>query len=667
MKTRILFICLDMDPMSKQGDKNTGAAHLYVKESLELLSKNNIETVAFTRWDSTSKPLKENIGHSVTLYRIKVGDIDYKPKEFLWGKGDYIYKKSCEILDDLDFSPTIIHAVYWYSGVVGEKFVERYKTPFIYTVISLGKVKHLALSKKLNIHDIDRENSEQRIMQKADGIISVSDQEKNNILQFYNGIDKTKIYNIGRGIDPSQFSNTNSRKNIDISEIPLYLFFAGRLISSKGLSFLFEVYDNILKDESIDTPALYIAGGTEGEIKNIKNILPKSKQLSGATKNKKIRWLGIIDRNDMPNYYRNALATCLPSIYDPAARVVLESMACGTPIIMTNTGYSNELVFNGVNGYIANYGDVEKWTIYIKALINDPAWREKLGKRAHDSIFPYYSLEEFGKRQLSVYEKVQGENSSRKFSSKKEEQEIRRILPEWDVPKIFSTYLPEDKIEPRIDSWIRENEINPEKIEEIPQNNISSSRVFRIQTSQYSNGLILKQPKDKMLYYRMFYPTNHSNEAYIRSANARWHAEITNSEDEFFLPTLASNEKYRFILRENFDYKEINWDKLSILSLFRNINALHRRKSLHYASLINDYQTRVASIKREDDWLNLYDEYLNKINANFRNGEIWFTPAQANIELVRINQLRNSIGLITNNSIFKKILSQSNQLLRIKY
>ena len=46
-------------------------------------------------------------------------------------------------------------------------------------------------------------------------------------------------------------------------------------------------------------------------------------------------------------------------------------MACETPVVMTPTGYADEVVETGLNGYVADYGDVGLWSTYIKALLRD--------------------------------------------------------------------------------------------------------------------------------------------------------------------------------------------------------------------------------------------------------------------------------------------------------
>lgn len=632
---KVLFLCFDMDPMNFQGDQHTGAAHLYVKETLNMLNEKNIETLAFTRWDSLNKPEEEYIGKSVRLVRIPIGDIRIEPKEILWGKDEEIFRKCLGIVEDLKFKPSIIHAVYWYSGAVGERFIKKYNVPFLYTVISLGKIKHAALNKKMTDHDYYREEAEQRIFMKADGIISVSIQERENIINNYLNIDPQKIYVIGRGVDPILFSNKrNENDNFFSLKQGKFLFFAGRIIQSKGLSFLFQVYDRLLNSPLIDVPSLLIAGGTKIEIDRMKKQITNTSGLYNATLSRKIRWLGIIPHDQIPIYYRNALATCLPSLYDPAARVILESMACGTPVIMTKTGYANEVVFHGVNGYIAEYGDIGKWITYISAFVNDPAWRDKLGKRARETVIPYFSLRMFGDRHWEIYQKLLNKQFQFKTFPQKNQQEIRNILPEWDVLDRSDESNNDMVSEKQVAEWLKRIKFSYTDLHEIPQRGISSSQIFHVASDK--KEFIIKRPRNKMLFYRVFYPTNHEKEMYFRSVEARWIAEIDNSGDPFFLPVIVSDERYRLILKKKIPFIPIKWDEMQINSLFSNIQQFHERQSEKHSTLIKNYRKLEDTDQITQSFLRSYDNHLNELNARKHGDLSWFTPARAYIELSRI-------------------------------
>ena len=213
--------------------------------------------------------------------------------------------------------------VFW---VIGQTIADDYSCPFIYTVVSLGKVKHLTKG-SLNAHDLAREKAEQELFEKAAVVVSVCQQEKANLLRLYSMVPPKRIVVIGRGINPTLFSpqrdlpdialqkqisqTYNDKKNI--------LLFAGRLIESKGYGFLFQVYSELLLDPTLPAPLLWLIGGTPTEIEDTIKKSLFSERLQQAHKQGLICWWGTFPHSAMPAFYRRACLTCVPSIDDPAA------------------------------------------------------------------------------------------------------------------------------------------------------------------------------------------------------------------------------------------------------------------------------------------------------------------------------------------------------------
>ncbi len=62
--------------------------------------------------------------------------------------------------------------------------------------------------------------------------------------------------------------------------------------------------------------------------------------------------------NDLAELYRGAIATLITSDREGFGMTAIESLACGTPVIMTDVGCAHEVVKNGENGIIVPVGDV---------------------------------------------------------------------------------------------------------------------------------------------------------------------------------------------------------------------------------------------------------------------------------------------------------------------
>lgn len=398
MKPKVLLLCLDMDPTDLLGDQHTGAGHLYVKETLSVLIEHSISTLLITRHNSILKPTFEVVG-SVEVRRIQIGNIDKKPKEYLWEKKEDSISLVCNLLDEIHFGPTLIHAIYWYSGAVAIALKERFPVAnLMYSIISLGKVKH-AWQKTLSEHDYAREISEKMIFEKSRIILAVSDQERENAIELY-GVEPQKIKVVARGVDMELFSP------LEQSMTPKPLLFVGRLVQSKGYEWLMQVYDCLLDNPSLDAPPLWLFGGDPQEIQKAKETSLISDSLKKASKEGRIMWWGKTPRNHLPFFYAMGGLTCITSHYEPGARVVLESMASGTPIIMTPTGYASELIRDGENGYVATMGDVAEWTSKITQYLLDEKTQQNMSLEARKSVLDFYSLTSFKVRQWLFYKEA---------------------------------------------------------------------------------------------------------------------------------------------------------------------------------------------------------------------------------------------------------------------
>jgi len=70
-------------------------------------------------------------------------------------------------------------------------------------------------------------------------------------------------------------------------------------------------------------------------------------------------FLGIGDSDRQHERYGQAWATCLPSVLDSFGMVLIESLACGTPLVVTTNGAPASIVDPGVTGSMCEPNDVE--------------------------------------------------------------------------------------------------------------------------------------------------------------------------------------------------------------------------------------------------------------------------------------------------------------------
>jgi len=140
-----------------------------------------------------------------------------------------------------------------------------------------------------------------------------------------------------------------------------------------------------------------------------------SSELSDYIKEKgikdKVITLNKIENKKMPYIYSSADVFVLPSKKEIFGMVVLEAMACGTPVISTPVPAAKDIIKDGTNGIIVPVSDSEKLAESILSVITNEETRELLGENARKSIEQKYDWDYICKQYIKVFNDVLDNNS----------------------------------------------------------------------------------------------------------------------------------------------------------------------------------------------------------------------------------------------------------------
>lgn len=95
-----------------------------------------------------------------------------------------------------------------------------------------------------------------------------------------------------------------------------------------------------------------------------------------------------------------------PSRAESFGLVVLESMACGTPVVSFRVGGLKDLVCHGESGYLAELEDVQDLRHWIGLLIENKKLRETMGAQARSIALQEYTLSGQAQRHKQLYEEL---------------------------------------------------------------------------------------------------------------------------------------------------------------------------------------------------------------------------------------------------------------------
>lgn len=162
-----------------------------------------------------------------------------------------------------------------------------------------------------------------------DHVISVSDDLKTKMINEYN-VNPDKITVIHNGVDKAKFAPIDkayARRKCDFIDGYKYILAISRLSSEKGLEYLLET----MKMLTTENAKLILVG--DGPLYGILNDYVIKNNLS-----EKVQFIRTVPHKDLHLWYNAADVFCLSSIWEGCPNVVIESLACGTPVVSSNVG-----------------------------------------------------------------------------------------------------------------------------------------------------------------------------------------------------------------------------------------------------------------------------------------------------------------------------------------
>jgi glycosyltransferase involved in cell wall biosynthesis len=204
------------------------------------------------------------------------------------------------------------------------------------------------------------------------------------------GVDINKF----KSIDISEY--TNFFESYGINKNAKVIFSMGRHIKLKGYNYLIKAFADIN-----DKDALLLLAGSGPETETLKKLAKKLKI------DDRIIFAGNIPNDKTPLFYNRSLLFVQPSIVDEHGNteglgvVILEAMACGTPVAASEVGGIVDIIKNGENGFFFGQKNVEKLTNILKQRINNTK-EDHLSIQAKSFVFNNYSWDILTKKNLSL-------------------------------------------------------------------------------------------------------------------------------------------------------------------------------------------------------------------------------------------------------------------------
>lgn len=239
---------------------------------------------------------------------------------------------------------------------------------------------------------------EQELARNAGLVVTVSQYSLKKIVQYY-GVDPAKIRIVPNGVDCLKFrpfdGSDKTKQKIGIAGKKCVLF-VGRLIPRKGLPFLIEAAEQIVKERK--DVAFVIVG--DGSLRSHFVEYLKKIGLSDY-----FVFLGDVSDSVLPEIYNCADVFALPSIQEGQGIALLEAQATGKPVVAFDVGAVGETFADGETGLLVR-PDGDKLATAVLDLLSNETLREKMGAKGRVFACTNFSWSTCAEKMLEVYHEV---------------------------------------------------------------------------------------------------------------------------------------------------------------------------------------------------------------------------------------------------------------------
>lgn len=218
-----------------------------------------------------------------------------------------------------------------------------------------------------------------RYLGKADVIMSVSEQTKKDLLQYYH-IPEQKIIVNHNGFSPDKFKESSQTDTV-IAKYSLakpFLLYISRIEHpGKNHLNLIKAYE-LLPDEFRRKVDLVLGGSDWNGSENVHRYADHSQARDG------IKFLGYVPNTDLKALYERCELYIFPSLWEGFGLSLLEAMACSAPVICSNCSSLPEVGGNAV----LTFDPKDPWDIRNKIVevMGDRDLREEMIRRGYERL-----------------------------------------------------------------------------------------------------------------------------------------------------------------------------------------------------------------------------------------------------------------------------------------
>lgn len=211
-----------------------------------------------------------------------------------------------------------------------------------------------------------------------------------------------KVHVIHNGIDPDAWEplpqDRSSRALQDV-KVSFRIGFVGRVSKEKGPLDFTAVAGKII---AVHPSCEFLVAGEGPEEGPMRDMVRQS-GMDG-----KFSFLGPLLQSQLIEVYRKLDLVLLPSYTEGLPMVVLEAFAMAIPVVATNVGGVGEVISHGINGYLAEPGDIDAMAGFVLGILQNSGLRNTMRDNARRTVEDHFCLQTTVRMLEDLYRGVMG-------------------------------------------------------------------------------------------------------------------------------------------------------------------------------------------------------------------------------------------------------------------
>ena len=196
-------------------------------------------------------------------------------------------------------------------------------------------------------------------MRSAETVVSVSSQLKDKLVGI--GVPDKQITVLLNGVDDKRFFPADpvlAKAQLGLNGDKRHVLFVGNMVRVKSIDTLLHALERLP-----DNIVLHLLG--DGPLQGSLKVLAESLNLQD-----RVHFHGRLPHDDLPVWFNAADVFCLPSLNEGCPNVVVEAIACGTPVVASNVGAIPDLINAPERGRFVTAGDVAAFAAALEEVLD---------------------------------------------------------------------------------------------------------------------------------------------------------------------------------------------------------------------------------------------------------------------------------------------------------